>query len=261
MKRYPLVLISVVLACTTCATKKHRVPRPKPPTKKLVVLEERAGGPAARPYLINGERYYPLSKSQGFVQFGKASWYGKKFHGRPTSSGEIYDMYQMTAAHKTLPLGTYVRAKNLTNKKHVIVKINDRGPFVKGRIIDLSYGAAKRIGMIGPGVAPVKIVALGREVGKVKTPVGMKPVLEISDMKMGQFTIQVGAFKNKRNALKLADRLKVIFKYVEVPVYEDRDRGTLYRVRVSRSRTLEEAAKKEKRLVDMGFKGAFIVSL
>lgn len=88
---------------------------------------------------------------------GMASWYGKKYHGRPTASGEIFDMYRLTAAHKKLPLGTRVRVTNLKNRKRVVVKINDRGPFVRGRIIDLSYGAAKKIGMIEYGTVKVRI--------------------------------------------------------------------------------------------------------
>ena len=88
---------------------------------------------------------------------GIASWYGEEFHGRPTSSGEIFDMYKLTAAHKELPLGTRVLVTNLKNRKRVVVKINDRGPFVQGRIIDLSYGAAKKIGMLADGVVKVRI--------------------------------------------------------------------------------------------------------
>ncbi|MCP4668494.1 MAG: septal ring lytic transglycosylase RlpA family protein [Deltaproteobacteria bacterium] len=260
MKKLLISILSVLLCLFACAREKPYVKKVKRPPKKLVILPETSKDPSFRPYVINGERYYPLSDSEGYVQFGKASWYGKKFHGRPTASGEIYDMYKKSAAHKTLPLGTYVRVLNLSNKKQILVKINDRGPFVKSRIIDLSYAAAKEMGLIGPGVAEVKIVAMGKEVGKLKSPQGMKPVVEIDDLNVGEFSVQVGAFKTKKNALKLSDRLKVIFDYVEVPVYKDPEKGTLYRVRVSRSKTLVEAGKIEKRLEDMGFEGAFVVS-
>jgi rare lipoprotein A len=154
-----------------------------------------------------------------------------------------------------------VKVLNLSNKRYAILRINDRGPFVKGRIIDLSYGAAKEIGLIGPGVADVKIVALAREVGKFKSPQGLKPVVEFTDLNKGEFTIQVGAFKNKDNALRLADRLKVIFSYVDTTTYDDKDKGMLYRVRVSKSKTLNQAGEIEKRLEGMGFEEAFIVSL
>lgn len=107
-----------------------------------------------------GERYEILDSSEGFREKGIASWYGIDFHGRSTSSGEIYDMYQITAAHKTLPLPTYVRVNNLDNGRTLVVKVNDRGPFIEGRIIDLSYAAAYRLGVTGPGTATVEILAL-----------------------------------------------------------------------------------------------------
>jgi rare lipoprotein A len=261
MKKFIILGFCFLILFTACAKKKRYVRPVTYPPKKLIVLPAKSKDPKLRPYVINGERYYPLPDSDGFVQTGKASWYGKKFHGRPTASGERYNMYKESAAHKTLPLGTHVRVLNLSNKKQIIVRINDRGPFVKGRIIDLSYAAARKIGMIGPGVAPVRIVALGRQVGKLKSPQGIKPVVEIRDLNLGDFTVQVGAFKNQNNALKLADRLKVIFDYVDVSVHDDRGEGTLYKVRVSKSKTLTRAGEIEKRLEALGFDKAFIVSL
>ncbi len=211
--------------------------------------------------MINGKRYYPLPDSHGFVQFGKASWYGKKFHGRPTASGEIFNMYQKSAAHKTLPMGTYVKVTNLSNRKHIIVRINDRGPFVKERAIDLSYTAAKEIDLIGPGVTDVKIVALGMEVGKFESERGFKPLVKLKDPKKGEFSVQIGAFKDKENALKIADRLKVLFDYVNITKYVDKNRKTFFRIHVSKSKTLTQAGTVEKRLEDMGFTGAFIVRI
>jgi len=107
-----------------------------------------------------GESYVILESSDGFSEIGIASWYGIDFQGRNTSSGEVYDMYQLTAAHKTLPLPTYVRVDNLDNGQSLVVKVNDRGPFIDGRIIDLSYAAAYRLGVTGPGTANVEITAL-----------------------------------------------------------------------------------------------------
>jgi rare lipoprotein A (peptidoglycan hydrolase) len=107
-----------------------------------------------------GETYVILESSDGFSEIGIASWYGIDFQGRNTSSGEVYDMYQLTAAHKTLPLPTYVRVDNLDNGQSLVVKVNDRGPFIDGRIIDLSYAAAYRLGVTGPGTANVEITAL-----------------------------------------------------------------------------------------------------
>jgi rare lipoprotein A len=114
-------------------------------------------------YTVRGQTYHPMKKvPPGFRMDGVASWYGHKFHGRPTASGEIYDMHDLTAAHKTLPLGTLVKVTNMENRKEVIVRINDRGPFIDNRVIDLSLAAAKRIAMIGPGTASVRISVLGK---------------------------------------------------------------------------------------------------
>ena len=115
----------------------------------------RKGGPN-KPYEVLGERYEPIADDKPLVQKGLASWYGRKFHGRPTSSGEIYNMYAMTAAHATIPIPSYARVRNPKNGREVIVRINDRGPFHKGRIIDLSYTAALKLGVLN-GVAPVEI--------------------------------------------------------------------------------------------------------
>jgi rare lipoprotein A len=158
-------------------------------------------------------------------------------------------------------MGTHVLVLNLSNKKSSVVRINDRGPFVKGRIIDLSYAAAKEIGIVGPGVVRVKIVALGKEVGKLQSEHGPRPMVELADLERGEFTIQVGAFEDRENALTVADRLKVIFDYVHIAIYMDKDKKTIYKVQVSRSKTLTQAGKIEKKLEDMGFTEAFIVRI
>ncbi|MEW6347972.1 MAG: septal ring lytic transglycosylase RlpA family protein [Thermodesulfobacteriota bacterium] len=127
---------------------------------------------------MKGKKYYPLDKvARGTVQKGTASWYGPGFHGKATSSGEIYDMHAMTAAHSILPLGTVVRVVNLENRKNVTVRINDRGPFIGDRVLDLSLGAAKKLDIVKPGTAPVKLTvvksgdrAKGRLVKQNQTP-------------------------------------------------------------------------------------------
>jgi rare lipoprotein A len=115
---------------------------------------------ANRPYEVFGKKYTPLAAVQPFTQRGTASWYGKRFHGQKTSSGETYDMYKMTAAHPTLPIPSYARVTNLANRRSVVVRINDRGPFHAGRIIDLSYAAANKLGYIGVGSAQVEVEAI-----------------------------------------------------------------------------------------------------
>jgi rare lipoprotein A len=117
-----------------------------------------------KPYKVHGNWYQPLPSATDFREVGLASWYGKKFHGRRTSNGEIYNMYAMTAAHKTLPLNTWVRVTRRDTGKSIVVRVNDRGPFVTGRIIDLSYTGAKKLGMVGPGTARVIVTALGRAI-------------------------------------------------------------------------------------------------
>ncbi len=112
------------------------------------------------PYTVFGKRYYPLASASGYREVGEASWYGKKFHGRKTSSGEVYDMYKMTAAHKTLPLPTYVSVRMLDTDMSVVVKVNDRGPFLQGRIIDLSYVAARKLGLDQRGTADVEVTVV-----------------------------------------------------------------------------------------------------
>ena len=258
MKKALFLILIILLSLWGCAKKKSYV---RPPAPLVIPLPETKTGKIPEPYVVFGKRYYPLPESHGFVQYGKASWYGKKFHGRRTSSGEIYDMYRRTAAHKTLPLGTFVKVTHLTTKKYAIVRINDRGPFVKGRIIDLSYAVAKELDVVGPGVVDVKVVALGKEVGTLPTNEGAKPLVELGDLKTGDFTIQVGAFQEKQNALKLAERLRVVFEYVRVSVYVDANKRTLHRVHVSKTNTLSRAGEMEKKLEDMGFRRAFIVRI
>ena len=161
----------------------------------------RHGNPSS--YRVLGHTYHVLDDARGFRQRGIASWYGTKFHGRRTSSGEPYDMYAMTAAHKTLPLPTWVRVTNLENGRSVVVKINDRGPFHKGRIIDLSYVAAAKLGMLGKGTAPVEIVAL--------TPGKPAPKPRQTSLGGGRghyHYLQVGAFSSLPNARSLQRRLQ-----------------------------------------------------
>ncbi|MBP1708866.1 MAG: RlpA-like lipoprotein precursor [Deltaproteobacteria bacterium] len=257
-KSYLLLFFIAVLVFGACA--RHAPPsQPVPPQSRVLTLPETARVP--KPYVVNGVRYYPLPDAYGFVEYGKASWYGKDFHGRPTSSGEIYNMYGRTAAHKLLPLDTVVKVTNLTNQKTLILPVNDRGPFVKGRVIDLSYGAARDLDMVGPGVVDVKVEALAREVGNVKGRDGFTPLVEVQDFRRGEFTIQVGAFESQQNASKLAERLRGSLDEVRITAYEDATGKTFHRVQVSKSETLDQAEAMEKKLEAMGFADAFKVRM
>ena len=158
----------------------------------------------------------PYAPKSG-VEVGVASWYGQEFHGRPTSSREVFNMNDMTAAHRTLPFGTHVMVTNLENDRSVVVRINDRGPFVRGRIIDLSYAAARVLGLIGPGTARVRLENLG----------GFREPARVS----GGIWLQVGAFSVQENAYALKKRLDSTYPGVVVTILKTRT-GTYYRVRV-----------------------------
>lgn len=145
-----------------------------------------------RPYTINGQTYRPLRSAHGYVEQGIASWYGSDFHGKATANGERYDMHAMTAAHRTLPMHTKVMVTNLRNGRQATLRINDRGPFVKNRILDLSYAGAKRLGVVGPGTAPVRIQAVGTSPQQVR----------------GRFYIQTGSFRERRNAENQLQKLR-----------------------------------------------------
>jgi rare lipoprotein A len=220
--------------------------QPPPPSKP--------GQP--KPYKVLGKWYQPLPHSEGFKQRGLASWYGRDFHGKKTSNGEIYNMYAMTAAHKTLPLGTYVRVQNLENNRSAVVRINDRGPFVRGRIIDLSYTAAKEIGIVGPGTARVEVVALGK---RSTVSGGSSSTYTADDYYSGNFTFQVGAFLSRENAEKQRHQLSQRYKNAHITVY-DRGDQIFYRVRVGRFTSLEEAVEQEKILIQDGFTDAILVA-
>lgn len=214
--------------------------------------------PTFRPYKVMGEWYQPLQHARDFVQVGKASWYGEKFHGRKTANGEIYDMYAISAAHKTLPIGTYVRVHNLINKKEIVVRINDRGPFVRGRIIDLSYAAAQKIDLVGPGTAEVKIVALGVAEKSEPQNDNRRTYVPVNYY-AGNFTFQVGAFRDRQNAEGFREKLAQKYKNAHITTYDGGD-TIYYRVRLGKCSNLEQAAEYEKYLNKNGFDDAFIVA-
>ncbi|TAK72371.1 MAG: septal ring lytic transglycosylase RlpA family protein, partial [Gammaproteobacteria bacterium] len=162
-------------------------------------------------YRVFGKRYYTLKSSKNYDEVGTASWYGTAFHAQRTSSGERYNMLSMTAAHKTLPLPTYVEVTNLNNNRKVIVKVNDRGPFMGNRLIDLSYVAAKKLGMLGHGTALVRVKAID--------PTAYN--------KPSFVYLQVGAFRHRSNAEKLQQHLVVM---LDTPVKISK--GKLYQVKV-----------------------------
>jgi len=210
-----------------------------------------------KPYRVMGESYTPLLSHEGFVENGVASWYGKKFHGRKTSNGETYDMYAMTAAHKTLPLGVFVKVQNRDNGREVVVRVNDRGPFVDGRIIDLSYAAANKLGVVGPGTARVTISALGYR--KTVSDGSFQYTLPAS-IQTGPFTVQVGAFTQVPNAQRLQQKLQAL--YGAAHVRQAMVHGQLfYRVQAGHYTSLTEAKLALEELTQAGYGQGFVVAV
>ncbi len=213
-------------------------------------------GPSS--YVVFGKRYYVMESSKGFTQRGKASWYGKKFHGKPTATGEIYNMHAMTAAHKTLPLPVYVRVKNLENGRSIVVKVNDRGPFVGDRIIDLSYAAASKLKMIGPGTAEVEVSALDSATSTTRPAIRVIPLKEITT-NHGDIYIQLGSFSSEINALNLVAALKAINeKSISVSTIST-SKGEFFRVRLGPLLDVSEASSIQKRLMRKGYNYTRIV--
>ncbi|MBI5626882.1 MAG: septal ring lytic transglycosylase RlpA family protein [Nitrosomonadales bacterium] len=181
---------------------------------------------ANRPYIALGKTYTPLTVTGNFKQRGTASWYGKKFHGQRTSSGELYDMYAMTAAHPTLPIPSYARVTNLSNQKSVIVRVNDRGPFLHERAIDVSYTAAHKLGIIGDGSGEVEVESLAASASSPPTvpsePVQSKPPeisppapiaaapVALTSLETSETSVylQLGAFKSQQSAESFMERMR-----------------------------------------------------
>jgi rare lipoprotein A len=188
------------------------VPAPPPAVQSIpdaqprVEPKSRYGNPPL--YEVFGKRYYVLSSSANYVERGVASWYGPGFHQEFTSTREPYDMYGMTAAHKTLPLPAYARVTNLQNGRSVVVRINDRGPLVDNRIIDLSYTAAARLDMLRNGTAMVEVRAIDPAVGDTALPAPAAGVPAPAAAASGALFVQAGAFADPANAQRLAAKLR-----------------------------------------------------
>jgi rare lipoprotein A len=210
-----------------------------------------------KPYEVDGVRYDPLVKADGFVEMGIASWYGPGFHGKKTSNGETYNMNGMTAAHKTLPMDVFVRVVNLDNSMQTIVRVNDRGPFVAGRVIDLSQAAAKEINVVGKGTARVRIEALGyREVRPADGTVIYRPPVSYV---AGPFTVQVGSFAVEANARRLVTRMQE--SYGSATMVEGWvDGQKFYRVRAGLYQTMAEAEAARRNFESGEFPSCFVVA-
>jgi rare lipoprotein A len=244
------------LTPAACSVVAHRAAPPPPlppppPPANVAALPDAV--PRAEPrsahgnppfYEVSGKRYFVLAVADGYLERGVASWYGPTFHGGNTSSGEPYDMYAMTAAHKTLPLPTYVRVTNLRNGRSVVVRVNDRGPFVANRLIDLSYTAATKLDMIREGTTLVEVRALTPGVPDVLTRSAEAPPPALY--------VQAGAFADAQNAERLRGTLQaagLTSAFVALPL---EGKSRLYRVRLGPVSSVAEYDALAARLAALG---------
>ena len=202
-------------------------------------------------YEVNGQRYHVMKSSKGYVARGIASWYGSKFHGHRTSSGEPYDMNAMTAAHPTLPIPTYVQVTNLRNGRKVIVKVNDRGPFLHNRLIDLSYVAAVKLGITAEGTGLVEVRAIDPAAPATTQVAEAKNTSTAS----AALYLQVGAFADRENAERLSQRLASLGPGAAIQVSKGADDSAanpIYRVRIGPFPSVEKVDQLTRKLTDIG---------
>jgi rare lipoprotein A len=255
----PVVMLTVTLsACTFDAPIGTRTNTSHAGTIKVPSKTTRSklGNPTS--YVVFGKRYYVMDDGHGFVQRGIASWYGKKFHGRKTSSGEVYNMHAMTAAHKTLPLPSYVRVVNIQNGRSIVVKVNDRGPFVGDRIIDLSFAAATKLGVIRPGTAEVEISVVSSVKSKNRPVVRAIPLVQKVAEDVPLF-VQLGSFRNELNAQNLMRDLHDSNETTAKVYTLTNAQGTFHRVRLGPLYDIDEANSVILRLNKKGFENSRVV--
>ena len=266
MLKYDQTLLrssAILLLCITASACSYNYKRDSAPKHHVNVanipdavpqVEDRSAGGNPASYKVFGKTYYVMNSAKGYSERGVASWYGTAFHGKKTSNGETYSMYKMTAAHKTLPIPTYLQVTNLQNNRSVIVRVNDRGPFAHNRILDLSYVAAKKLGIADAGTGFVEIRALDPKTWK--NPPKQTP--SISIIKKAQAAedfknlyIQAGAFASQHNASQLKKQLHVLFPQKSVQLAHNAQ-DQLYRVRIGPIANVKEADRIAKTISDNG---------
>ena len=274
-------LAVVLSSCSTSGTSRYSQRHDSAPGQRVDVShvadavprtepKSRYGNPAS--YVVLGKRYHTLSSNAGYRERGIASWYGTKFHGHRTSSGESYDMYTMSAAHKTLPLPTYARVTNLNNNKSVIVKINDRGPFHDNRLIDLSYAAASRLEILGKGTGLVEVEVINPEqqlkpaatrkhrlASLPKTDTRLVPA-KVKPADKPLLYLQVGAFQSISNAERLKRRLSATSPSDKLHISEgNTNQQRVYRVRIGPLDSVESADQLTQNLLQHGIESPRVV--
>ncbi|MCU7842608.1 MAG: septal ring lytic transglycosylase RlpA family protein [Candidatus Thiodiazotropha sp. (ex Monitilora ramsayi)] len=263
-----MLVLLIVSACSSrpITTQRDGVSRHLPPPKDIASIPDALpkteplssyGNPDS--YVVFGKRYYTLKEARGYSERGIASWYGSKFHGRRTSSGEPYDMYAMTAAHKSLPLPSYARITNLKNNRSIVVKVNDRGPFHDNRLIDLSYTAAWKLGIIGEGTGLVEVITIDPTApDPVAAPIPTNtnpPILK----GLPELFLQVGAFGSPTNADRLKQRIE---EQLQVSVLIEKtinSTNPVFRVQIGPIASVELADHLTQRLDSMGIGNPHVV--
>jgi rare lipoprotein A len=289
MKCWPL-LLPAIFALSACGTLSRSGgyyqddgPDARPPADVLAIPDavpksEPRSAKGNNSYSVEGKTYYPLTDASGYYERGVASWYGKKFHGKRTSSGEPYDMYAMTAAHKTLPLPCYVRVRNLENGRVIVARVNDRGPFLHNRLIDLSYAGAARLGILGTGTGMVEVEVIGPGEGDIQVATTKESSVEIFPYVTGKepakppatatapkLYLQAGAFGQMDNAVNLRNRLEreaaqpVFIQSALVSNSTTQEPTRVYRVRIGPLASVEEGDRLTQKLTQAGVPDALIV--
>ncbi|MDX8407168.1 MAG: septal ring lytic transglycosylase RlpA family protein [Mariprofundaceae bacterium] len=287
--RYLLVLGLSALLLAACVSQPHKRPAQNSQNADQAGGAYSQGRPASslpdgrggtyktgKPYRIAGQWYYPMQSAASYDQTGVASWYGRDFHGKKTANGERYDMHALSAAHKTLPLPTLVRVTNLDNGRSVVVRVNDRGPFVKSRLIDLSYAAARQLGYTERGTARVRVQTLDQpaptqaSAKQVANPIA-EPVTPKASAALvpvawadnntapgGAIFVQLGAFSSRVNAAELRDRLSASFSDVLIQPRRIASQ-TLYRVRIGPFDDMQKIERTVQQLQQNGYDNAVVI--
>lgn len=265
---YYLGLFVLITAISSCAPKGRYSQRhdsaPNIPPKEVLMHDaipdyEPYAQANLRPYTVLGAHYTPLTTGKGYSEEGLASWYGQKFHGHFTSNGEVYDMYSMTAAHKTLPLPSFARITNLANGNQAVVRINDRGPFHSERLIDLSYAAALKLGILSSGVAKVKLDVIHVDelgqvtVGKGPTINENKLASEPNNAETKSLFIQVVALQDKTKIEQLGNGLTALY---QIPYQAPFENG-IYRLQLGPLVDEQVASQLLEELKTSGYQGAY----
>lgn len=264
-----IACLGVLFTCTQCGhfTEKDGLPSYTPnihainnPVPKALPLSE-FGNPSS--YVAAGKRYYVLDSAKGYQKIGVASWYGTKFHGRLTSSREPYNMFAMTAASPDLPIPTFVRVKNLDNNHEIIVKVNDRGPFAPNRIIDLSYVAARKLGMIKHGTARVRVTAIDPHAPTTQ-PYNILQDEDDQDADMNDdepIYLQLGSFTQSQNAKQLQKQLQdTLHHAVRIEVVNRPNKPPLHKVMIGPLKSMNTSLKLATHLQSLGYHGEIKVN-